>query len=302
MKKPPNIEPDTARADSPIDATPIAYQVPNSLAIGPLLTQIDTGNEQIKSTKDADPTLWKSIREKLRVDWTYHSNTLEGSTLTRGETHFFLAEGLTVEGKPFKDFVDAKNHSEAIDFLYEVVTDQRSITESLIKEINALLLSGVVSTEAMNQHGERVKKKATPGQYKALPNHVTQADGTIHWYVEPVHVHDEMQALVNWFESSIDQYHPVILAGLFHYHLVWIHPFDDGNGRGARILMNLILMQKGFFPVVIRSQKKRLYLEALQAADRGDLSPFIEFLAEEVIETQNGVLSDLASKPAGLKT
>lgn len=292
MTKPPNQDLDTAS-----NTPPIAYQVPDTRGLDHLLAQIDTSNEQIKSAKEADSTLWASIREKLRVDWTYHSNTLEGSTLTRGETHFFLAEGLTVEGKPFKDFVDAKNHSEAIDFLYEVVADKRSITESLIKEINALLLSGVSNTDAMNQHGERVKKKATPGQYKLLPNHVLQADGAIHWYVEPVHVHDEMEALVNWFEAVAGQYHPVILAGIFHYHLVRIHAFDDGNGRGARILMNLILMQKGFFPVVIRSQKKRIYLEALQSADQGDLSPFMQFLIEEVIETQDGVLSDLASRP-----
>jgi len=290
---------DVLPMNKPPTPVPANYHVPDTLGIDHLLSVVDEHNAKIQSAKDADPALWESIRENLRVDWTYHSNTLEGSTLTRGETHFFLAEGLTVEGKPFKDFVDAKNHSEAIDFLYEVVADRRAITEALIKEINALLLSGVSSTEAINQHGDRVKKKVASGQYKTLPNHVRQADGTIHWYVEPVHVHDEMESLIQWFEAGTDQYHPLILAGLFHYHLVRIHAFDDGNGRGARILMNLILMQKGFFPVVIRAQKKRFYLEALQAADQGDHSPFLRFLVEEVIETQVNVLSSLASKPSG---
>ena len=83
------------------------------------------------------------------MDWTYNSNAMEGSTLSRGETHFFLTEGLTVEGKPLKDFTDAQSHAEAIDFLHDIVANKRPITEGLIKEFNALLLSGIKHTDAI---------------------------------------------------------------------------------------------------------------------------------------------------------
>jgi Fic family protein len=120
-------------------------------------------------------------------------NALEGSTLTKGETYFFLREGLTVEGKPFKDFLDARNHAEAIDYLYQILKDERPMTPGLMKEFNKLLLSGITYTEAINEMGQRVQKPATPGEYKRLPNHVLQLTGQYR-YTEPLHVPAEMKS------------------------------------------------------------------------------------------------------------
>lgn len=257
------------------------------------LALIDAQQKTIVAKQGADATLWSTIIKRLRTDWTYHSNTIEGSTLSRGETHFFLTEGLTVEGKPFKDFVDAKNHAEAIDYLFAVVADKQPISEGLIKDINALLLRGVESTPAKNEFGQLVQKKAHPGQYKVLPNHVEQPDGTIHRYVEPIYVKDQMETLISWVNTAIEHSHPIHVAAVAHYNLVRIHPFDDGNGRGARILMNLILLKSGYFPAVIRVETKRRYLEALTGADRGDLMPFIDFVADATLTTQQSVLDVL---------
>ena len=234
--------------------------------------------------------------QKLKVDWTYHSNSIEGSTLTLGETFFFISEGLTVEGKPFKDFLDAKNHIEAIDYLYELISNKRDISEYVVKEINALLLSGVTYTVAQNSQGKKVKKRLTPGEYKKQSNHVLQADGTIHWYVDPLNVKDQMEELIIWINDKINTLHPLYVASVAHYNLVRIHAFDDGNGRGARIFMNLILLKNGFFPVVVRNEKKRAYLEALSEADKGDLIPFISFISTELIETYEKVIYDLTSR------
>lgn len=254
----------------------------------------DELNAQIKALKEDDTDLWKTILNKLKIDWTYNSNSIEGSTLTRGETHFFLTEGLTVEGKPFKDFVDTKNHANAIDWLQEILSGKRDISEGLIKELNALLLFGIESTPAITPLGQKVLKKANAGQYKSQPNHVLLPNGEIHYYVEPVQVQPQMEELVNWVNTQLEQeIHPIALASILHYNLVRIHAFDDGNGRGARILMNLILMKKGFFPAVIKTERKRKYLEAIQEADKGDLSAFVMFIAGELIETQEKVLSDL---------
>lgn len=254
-----------------------------------LKTQID----QIKGQLHPESDLWATILQKMRVDWTYNSNAIEGSVLSRGETMFFLSEGLTVEGKPFKDFLDAKNHADAIDWLMDVIGQSRTITEGFIKDINALLLSGVTHSVAMTPTGERVKKRIHAGQYKPLPNHVQKQDGTLHQYVLPEQVPAQMQQLIEWIHREIDQIHPIVVAAIAHYNMVRIHPFDDGNGRGARILMNMILIQKGYFPAIIRRERKRQYLEALEAADMGDLVPFMTFVASQLIETQQSVLTDL---------
>ena len=273
------------------------YAVPETSELSGLLSLVDELHECLQTVKKNNPDLWPTIVSKLRVDWTYNSNTIEGSTLSRGETHFFLTEGLTVEGKPLKDFTDAQSHAEAIDFLHDIVANKRPITEGLIKEFNALLLSGVKHTEAINAQGQRVNKKVHPGDYKKQPNHVVQPDGTIHWYVEPLQVAEQMEVLVNWLTEQMEQQHPVIVAALVHYNLVRIHAFDDGNGRGARILMNLVLMKQGYYPAVIRTEKKRFYLDALKQADNGDITPFIQFVASELVETQERVIADLQSKP-----
>lgn len=269
------------------------YDVNMDSALNSFFEKADSLNNHIKSLKNKDIKLWDTVRTKLKIDWTYHSNSIEGSTLTRGETHFFLTEGLTVEGRPFKDFVDTKNHAAAIDWLQDIIHDQREISEGLIKEINALLLFGVDSTQAVNSFGQKIQKKATPGHYKTQPNHVLLPNGDIHHYVDPVHVQIQMQALVEWINTHGDKLHPLALASIFHYHLVRIHAFDDGNGRGARILMNLILMKKGYFPAVIKTEKKRTYLETLHKADQGNINPFIVFIASELIETLEMVLNDL---------
>ncbi|PHS56109.1 MAG: hypothetical protein COB17_00155 [Sulfurimonas sp.] len=202
----------------------------------------DNLNNRINEIKDNNAELWHTILQKLKINWTYNSNSIEGSTLSRGDTHFFL----TVEGKPFKDFLDAKNHIEAIDYLYEIIEDKRDISEALVKELNALILLNVKSTPAQDKDGNLIQKKARPWEYKIQPNHVLLPNGDIHQYVEPIQVQPQMQELINWITEN--KLHPILVASIAHYNLVRIHAFDDGNGRGARILMKY-----NFFPAVIRT-------------------------------------------------
>jgi Fic family protein len=227
------------------------------------------------------------------VDWTYNSNAIEGSLLSRGETMFFLSEGLTVEGKPFKDFLDAKNHAEAIDLLMDMVANSRALSEGVIKEVNVLLLHGVTHTEAITPDGQRIKKPLHAGLYKVQPNHVLKQDGTLHQYVSPEQVPAQMESLVRWINTEIERLHPIVVAAVAHYNMVRIHPFGDGNGRGARILMNMVLLNQGYFPAVIYREQKRKYLETLEQADRGDIEPFIQLITSQLIETQQRVLEDL---------
>lgn len=253
----------------------------------------DRLRNQIDAARAARPDLWPVVEEKLKVAWTCDSNAIEGSSLSFGDTLFFLKEGLTVQGKPLKDFLDARNHADAIEFLFDVVAARRDITEGVLKEINALLLSGVKGTPALDNHGSKVEKPATPGEYKRLPNHVLQPDGSIHHYVEPIHVATEMAALCRWIADAEGTRHPGVIAAVAHYNMVRIHPFDDGNGRGARILMNLILLKAGFPPAVVKNEDRAAYLDALRQADAGVFEPFAQFVLSAVTATEESILGDL---------
>ncbi len=249
------------------------------------IKRIDILKQELNSLRPFDPELNTLLQEKLRIEWTYNSNAIEGNTLTLGETAFFLREGLTSEGKPLKDYLEAKNHAEAIDGLMDVLQKKRPFTEGLIKELHAVLLKDMEFTLAKNEHGKFIKKPLHPGQYKTRPNHVLTLSGKVHRYTDPLHVKDEMEKLMHWFHEKTDL-NPVEKAAVFHYRFVTIHPFDDGNGRLARLLMNLILMQFGYPPCIIKNAHRRKYLETLENADStGDLEPFLEFVASELLET-----------------
>jgi Fic family protein len=264
-----------------------------------IILNINELRNSIDNYRPISPNLQAALQERLKIEWTYNSNAIEGSTLTIGETAFFLREGLTSEGRPLKDYLDAKNHAEAIDGLHDIIKKKRIITEGLIKELHGVLLKGVEFTEAMGARGQMIQKEVSPGRYKRRPNHVLTLSGRIHHYVDPLHVTDEMEKLLIWYNRSKALY-VVERAATFHYRFVRIHPFDDGNGRLARILMNLILMMDGFSPCIIRQRRRRQYLESLEIADsKGNETPFIMFVAEEMHHTQQTILSVLKGEDAG---
>ncbi len=261
------------------------------------LKKIDDLQAKIDTFRPFSKELLALWQERLRIDWTYNSNAIEGNTLTYGETAFFLREGLTSEGKPLKDYVEAKNHAEAIDYLQEVVKSKRTLTEGFIKELHGLLLRDVDHTIAKGADGKLIHKPLSAGKYKVRPNHVLTLSGTIHKYAEPIKVLDEMQNLLKWLKES-KKLHPVELAALFHYRFVCIHPFDDGNGRMSRLLMNLLLMQAGYPPCVVRNSKRREYLQSLEHADStGSTDAFVRLLAGELIQTEETMLMVLQGKP-----
>lgn len=244
------------------------------------LQHVDDAKEAWEVLKRADSE--GLFHDKLRMLWTYHSNALEGNTFSLGDTIFFLREGLTVQGKPLKDHLEARNHAEAIDALYDVVRNVRPLTEGLIKDLNALLLKGIDTIPAMTADGQRITKKITPGAYKKMPNHVLTLSGAIHHYVEPLEVPAHMQALLDTYQKEESTRHPVLVAADLHYGIVRIHPFDDCNGRVARLVMNLVLLKAGYPPAVIPIEWRREYLSALMAADEGNRTPFYDIVAKSV--------------------
>lgn len=251
---------------------------------------IDKANKlkaEIEALRPISPEQEGRILQKFRLDWNYHSNAIEGNTLSLGETRAFLLHGVTAKGKPFKDYLDIKGHNEAITYLEEFVRGEGFLTEAEIREIHKILLVEPYEVAALTPDGQPTKRRITLGQYKTWPNHVKTSTGAIHYYATPEETPARMGDLMKWYRSEAEKgdLHPLILAATFHFQFVNIHPFDDGNGRMARLLMNLILMQAGYVPVITRLESREDYLLALEKADAGELEDFIILVGEGLINS-----------------
>lgn len=227
------------------------------------------------------PEIMEILDKKFKIDWTYNSNAIEGNTLSLQETAFFLQEGLTSKGKTLQEYLEAENHAHAIDFLNDIVSDSREITESFMKELHALLLKSI-DYIWVGPPSNRIKKRIYPGKYKTQPNHVITVAGNIHHYTDPIRVPEEMERLTELMNQNPENDHPVKLAAKVHHKFVAIHPFDDGNGRVARLLMNLIVMRAGYPPIVIKNKTREEYYLALYEADQDDYETLFSLFYTEM--------------------
>jgi len=224
------------------------------------------------------------IMQKFRLDWNYHSNHIEGNSLTYGETKALILFGITAQGKPLKDHFEMSGHDEAIKWITDIIKQDRPLTENFIRELHKLILKEPYEVDAITPDGKPTKKRIEIGQYKSIPNHVKTKTGEIFRFASPEETPALMNDLLDWYriETSKDGFNPILVASEFHYKFIRIHPFDDGNGRTARILMNFIFLQNGFPPVIIKTDDKANYFSVLHQADVGILEPFIEYIAKNL--------------------
>jgi Fic family protein len=256
-----------------------------------LIIEADFLKKEIVNLRPISNDLEQKIIQKFRLDWNYHSNNLEGNSLTYGETKSFLLHGLTAQGKPLKDHLDIKGHNEAILWLDDILKNNTPLTEKFIRELHQLILVEPYDAPALTIDGQPTTKRIHIGEYKRQPNHVKTATGEMFYFASPEETPAKMNDLLDWYNTVEDTTHPIILAAAFHYKFITIHPFDDGNGRICRILMNLILMKNGYTPVVIKTNKKDEYYRALRLADGGEESFFDNYIAEQEIESLKLYLS-----------
>lgn len=217
----------------------------------------------------------QSIREKLLLDWIYNSNAIEGNTLTLIETKVVL-EGITVGGKRLSEHLEIINHKDAIIYVEEIVKNEEDLTEWQIKNIHRLVLKGIDDTNA--------------GQYRKQNVIISGAK-----HVPPDYfvLNDEMNRFIEW-GMSIDakEMHPIARAARVHDDFVKIHPFIDGNGRTARLLLNFELMKSGYPPIVIQNEERMVYYAALDKAHTtGDYGDFISIVEKEAENSLNIYLS-----------
>ncbi|SDA90988.1 Fic/DOC family protein [Algoriphagus alkaliphilus] len=233
------------------------------------------------------------IMEKFRLDWNYHSNNLEGNSLTFGETKALILFGITAQGKPLKDHFEITGHDKAIKWVLDVVKGEYPLTESFIRELHQLLLKEPYEVNAITPDGLPTKRWIQVGKYKSVPNHVLTKTGEIFRFATPEETPALMHDLIEWYRSESKQpdVNPIVLAAEFHYKFIRIHPFDDGNGRMARILMNFILIHFGYPPLIIKTDDKFNYFSALQQADAGMIEPFFEYITTNLTRSLEIMIS-----------
>lgn len=245
-----------------------------------LLKRIDQKYKIIQSKRPLSKQLVAKLKEQFSLDMTYNSNAIEGNKLTLKETYLVINDGLTVKGKSLKDHLEAKNHHEAIHFLYELVEHNKkhTVSERLIRSLQQLIVKDIEDDEA--------------GRYR---QGTVLISGSSHKPPPPFDVPKLVNDLIIWIKKSEKKMHPVELAALAHHKLVHIHPFTDGNGRTARLFMNLILMQKGYPMVIILKNDRKKYYHALEKADKGRTEDIEKFIAQAVERSMNIYLRAIQS-------
>ncbi len=215
-----------------------------------------------------DPAIVRNLREDLIVRWTYHSNAIEGNTLTLRETKVAL-EGITIGGKSLREHLEAVNHRDAILLLEDLVQKAEPLSEWTIRSLHHLILKGIDDDNA--------------GRYRTINVRIA---GASHLPPDQVMVPELMERFIAWYREEAASLHPVERAARVHSDFVKIHPFVDGNGRSSRLLMNLELVKAGYPAAVLPVEKRLAYYEALdQDHAHGNQVPFLELMADVVKES-----------------
>ena len=232
-----------------------------------LLVQIDDLQIEIDKHRPLEPYHLKQIREYFRIGLTYTSNALEGNSLTETETKIVLEEGITIAGKPLREHLEAVGHSDAYNYMHELV-QKKDFSEADIKKLHHLFYFRMDEAEA--------------GVYRSVKAVIT---GSKYPLPTPDRIPKLMSEFVIRAHAIRKENHPVVAAALIHKEFEFIHPFVDGNGRVGRLLMNLVLLQSGFVSAVIPTISRRDYIQALEKAHVDDTDLCI-FIARAVKETQ----------------
>ncbi len=213
------------------------------------LAQVSALFNKWQQARPLDALQLEKMQAYFHTAYTYESNRIEGNTLTLQETHLVINEGITIGGKSMREHLEAINHSNAIQLVQDFVQNRVGFNSQVLKQIHQLILNGIQDQYA--------------GKYRSVQVMIT---GSQHVPPAPYLLDKLMEDYFLFYEQNLGKIHPVLLAAEMHERLVTIHPFVDGNGRTARLVMNLILMQHGYPIVNIKGGKKsRLaYYNALE--------------------------------------
>ena len=231
----------------------------------------DENNRLLSAYRPLPPETLKSLREYYRVGLTYTSNALEGNSLTESETKVVIEDGLTIEGKPLRDHYEAVGHAKAYDYIYQII-EKEGLSEDDILSLHRLFYQQIDPENA--------------GKYRNVKVYIS---GSRYAVSAVSRIPAAMQKLIKWYNQNEKKLHPVELASELHKQFVFIHPFIDGNGRMARLLMNLSLLRNGYTIAIIPAMLRHEYIYSLETSHTRP-EVFTAFIADRVIATQLDLL------------
>jgi len=248
------------------------------------------------------------LSRRFTVDFNYNSNHIEGNTLTYGQTELLLLFGKVIGEAEVRDVHEMTASNVGLKMMSEeAALKEMPLSQHFIRTLHKTLLREDYTVYRNLPGGQQTSYVIHAGQYKTRPNSVITRYGDKFDYASPEETPSLMTDLVDWYneEEKLGKLSPVELAALFHYRYIRIHPFEDGNGRIARLMVNFILSRHDYPMIVVRSRKKQEYLEALHQADMEvgpvpsegahaelkDIKPFVKYFTELVMtEVYNDVL------------
>lgn len=232
------------------------------------IKEADALKQELDTYRPLKPEVAKQLKEYYKIGLTYTSNAIEGNSLTESETKVVIEDGLTIGGKPLKDHLEALGHAQAYDFLFEIVQKSKEISEADILKFHQLFFEKIDEEKA--------------GKYRQVKVFVS---GTDFLFPSPAQVPILMKEFVAQISNKKTALHPIEFAAWLHQRLVDIHPFVDGNGRVARLLMNLALLQAGYVVTIVPPIVRADYIELVRSAQKGSPQPFADFISNMVWES-----------------
>lgn len=234
--------------------------------------------EELNDMRPISPIQLEKLKEQFQIEMTYNSNGIEGNTLTLNETYWVFQEGITVKGKTLKEHLEVKDHKRALHKLYQLVESPTDIdfNERLIKELHQAVIE-------LSEEGD-------DHEYRNTDVFISGSD---HTPPQPQEIAKQMKDLLKWLNRDGKTLHQLERAAIFHHVFVHIHPFLDGNGRTARLLMNLLLMRAGYPLVIILKNDRQKYYRVLRQADNGRYKGLIQFVAQSALRSLNIYLDAL---------
>jgi Fic family protein len=248
-------------------------------AVDTLLEQADALLSQLQQYRDWDS---RSVDKATDIEYTYDSNRIEGNTLTLRETDLVINKGLTIGGKPLVEHLEAINHYEAVELIREMASHETQFNRHDLLTLHALVLRGI--------------DKQYAGRFRDIP---VMISGSRHTPPQPWLLEEQMTGYFEFYAQNRQSLHPIVLAAELHERLVTIHPFVDGNGRTARLVMNLVLLQHDYPIAIIHgdTESRLAYYDALEQCNLGhDKQPFHGLISEKVIEALQRRLALLEKK------
>jgi len=237
---------------------------------------------------------YKEFIEKLKRKQAIDTGIIENMyDLDRGITETFVKEGFVYSHIQHNDTnIDKdvlmtllQDNIEAMDFIFDFIKSDRELSAGYIHQLHCLVTRHQDTVDSIDSLGRPGKSPLLRGEYKKLPNNPKRSDGTICEYCPPVHVASEMDCLLKIFNTENNDTHILILTAFFHHAFTQIHPYQDGNGRVARLLASFVLIKDNLFPFSLDREKKNVYIDALEDADKGNYQNLVNIIANTQIES-----------------